>query len=367
MGEVILGLPGPWAADNREPSDHYTSKIGGLPDWPVPRDEIKTDLLKCSLCGRDLCLVAQVYAPISCNGMNIDERVIYILGCTMQNCGSNPRSWRTLRVQKSFSGTETSQNGHGSALSDDLSVSVSNNHSEESCWTGQNNEENWGNDEDMDLLDLGRALSEASSVAAQPKKKNSCIHIEASGKDVQVKPKLIYSNLPVVPCFYIYYQEERSSSVVNSICDNYSSLSIKENLYNDYEEDETWSKENYEYDRALYADRTYLKFKKRVEACPEQCLRYSYSGKPLLSTNNLQRPGTCGRCGGSRKFEMQLMPPLLYFLQQAADGSTTCSPKDWNWLTLIVYTCSKNCNSPFEKSSSKGWTIAEEKIILQSE
>ncbi|XVE83241.1 hypothetical protein DITRI_Ditri16bG0072000 [Diplodiscus trichospermus] len=368
MSGVLLGLPGPWAEDNREPSDHYTSKIGGLPDWPFPTEALNPTLIHCTQCGNKLCLVAQVYAPVSSETLKIEERLLLVFGCVTPNCGSTPRSWRALRVQKmendAKESSSTAAQDKVTAASSPVSVSKTN------WWEDLGN----GDVDDVDLEDLSKAFSEATSLNSQPKKMNSNRNSESAvrhSSPLTTQTRGVDSDTPVMLCFYIYSQVETLSKDFASLCSNHSSISVKEKEgdVDDHGQEETWEGENYEYDKALNADRTYLKFKKQLDMSPEQCFRYAFGGKPLLATAEVVDGGKCGLCGASRHFEMQLMPPLIYFLQEEAEACYEGSLENWNWLTLAVYTCSKSCSKSFdkEKSNNGDWFVVEETVIVQFE
>ncbi|KAH7373831.1 hypothetical protein KP509_17G077100 [Ceratopteris richardii] len=185
-------------------------------------------------------------------------------------------------------------------------------------------------------------------------------------------------DLPVLPCFYVYSQNElhpsRGSRAVSALQITEHAEAVERDESNRV--DESWEGEEYEHDRALSADRTYLKFKKRLDCYPEQCFRYCFKGKPLWASKEEGNPGVCSQCGGPRVYEMQLMPPLLYYLQQACKDlpSTAYSPNGWEWLTLIVFTCAQSCTPPLSHSSSggpygesKAWIAVEEGTLLQYE
>lgn len=363
----MLGMPGAWADDNHEVADHYTTKIGGVPDWPVPNFCVAPDLLDCSLCKGNLYLIAQIYAPVSSKSMVVEERIIYVFGCLAAGCGSNPSSWRVLRVQRSCN-TKESNHSNDRVVSLSSSLPASRNDCRENLWGFVSGDEDDGSsDNDIDLEELGKAFSEAASLSTS-KKQAPDAHSKLSR--VGYKARTTLDKFPALPCFYIYPQEEKISKSCEPSCSKSSPVTVhgSECDADDQTGEEKWDQESYEYDKALNADRTYLKFMKRLDAYPEQCFRYSYNGKPLLATSEDSGPGNCRVCGGLRQYELQLMPPLLYFLQKATGGQNY-SLESWNWMTLIVYTCSENCvpQSHEDQSRNEGWVAVEEAAVVQFE
>ncbi|KAI5080001.1 hypothetical protein GOP47_0005480 [Adiantum capillus-veneris] len=396
--EVILGMPGPWAEDNIEPSDHYTTKVGGVPDWPMHTEEIDSEFLRCGVCGGDLGLVAQVYAPLKIRDVEIDERTLYIFGCPSSSCGIGPLSWRTLRVQGSPSSEHGRRNMSSSAeastssaqevLREDMSEQ-----GRESSSDHQHHGDEWWEDDTwgpgvvgridaeqeafLAMEELETALLEAGYAAAVPLTSTLDSGEEFTAVNEDLANESDGPDLPVLPCFYVYSQHEshpsRGSRAVSALQITERAETAERDELNRREE--MWEGEEYEHDRALSADRTYLKFKKRLDCYPEQCFRYCFKGKPLWASKDGVEPGVCAQCGGPRVYEMQLMPPLLYYLQQACKDlpSTAYSPNDWEWLTLVVFTCGRSCTPCLSPDSgapygeSKPWIVVEEAIVLQYE
>jgi pre-rRNA-processing protein TSR4 len=73
-------------------------------------------------------------------------------------------------------------------------------------------------------------------------------------------------------------------------------------------------------------------------------------GAPLWLTGAHQPPAgsppPCGRCGAPRRFEFQLMPQLLNYVNTAPQGSGGGgSGVDLDFGTLAVYTCTRSCSA----------------------
>jgi pre-rRNA-processing protein TSR4 len=96
-------------------------------------------------------------------------------------------------------------------------------------------------------------------------------------------------------------------------------------------------------------------FQARLARAPGQVLRYcrAVGAKPLWPSLQYQpKEGglpACQNCGGSRMFEFQLLPQLLYYLGVQNETDTD----SLDWATIAVYTCAASCNK--SESSCEGY------------
>ncbi|XP_076257323.1 zinc finger protein RP-8 [Rhynchophorus ferrugineus] len=82
-------------------------------------------------------------------------------------------------------------------------------------------------------------------------------------------------------------------------------------------------------------DKVFLKFKKQISYYPEQVVRYSRGGNPLLIAKEPLPTSIpdCELCGGHRQFEFQIMPQMLSELKE----------QNLDFGVILIYTCTSSC------------------------
>lgn len=91
---VWLGMPGDMV-DVKEKLNHHATKCGGMPHYPGHQPPLLAGDLRCSVCSGTLSLILQAYAPAGA----YDQRCLLVFGCTAEQCGKHPGSWRAWRCQ----------------------------------------------------------------------------------------------------------------------------------------------------------------------------------------------------------------------------------------------------------------------------
>ncbi|GJQ11358.1 hypothetical protein GpartN1_g3149.t1 [Galdieria partita] len=114
------------------------------------------------------------------------------------------------------------------------------------------------------------------------------------------------------------------------------------------------------------------KYYKRIEQCPNQCVRYHFGGTPLITPSSkwnkrmMSKIPPCPCCNSERAFEFQLMSQFLYFLKESSKKSNmqiSLLDDDHSFMslsTILVYTCSKDC-----KTISEGTGISNTKYYRE--
>lgn len=149
---------------------------------------------------------------------------------------------------------------------------------------------------------------------------------------------------------------------------NDKDLSIK-GTFQDANEDEL-PEDLFHGREGVVKDKTFSRFSKIVSHASDQVIRYERGGQPLWGSSNAQLSddalSPCERCRGRRIFEVQVMPQIIFLLEQeamASDAKPSMSIKDlarrlrddMDWVTVVVYTCENSCVTDHEYVREFAW------------
>ncbi|XP_038562485.1 programmed cell death protein 2-like isoform X1 [Micropterus salmoides] len=322
---TLIGLCDGELDPKRHRSSYLTNKVGGQPDC-VPG--VSRQHPRCGRCAAPLVHVVQVYCPLEASPYH---RTLHLFACPGAECSGRSDCWRVLRSQ----GLEAAAAAQGPNPARGPPLSAT-----DWCDTA----DDWG----MEEGGGGGGAKEVQEEAAAPE-------AEAAGEaDVSSQLRDLslgdsQQGVPVLRPFFIGVAEE--SDLGGEEVD----LQHAEELLREYERregvavveleggEDGGGQEKYEKTKARHGDAVFSRFMKEISLCPQQILRYCRGGKPLFisepPSNMAQVVPACGSCGGSRTFELQLMPALVSLLRRKDGGAES----ELEFGTVLVYTCKTSC------------------------
>ncbi|KAJ8407950.1 hypothetical protein AAFF_G00269940 [Aldrovandia affinis] len=317
------------AAIGKNVASFSTNKIGGLPDC-LP--SISMGYPSCALCSTVLTHVVQVYCPLAASSYH---RTINVFACPNPMCYGKSESWKALRSQCLDNPVCDDQRTKCATVEE--APMATRDWCEEADDWGEADEEGPVQSADSAHSHEAPQTSPVSNLDFSSRMQGlSLVEGRESSPDVP-------GSVPTFCPYYISVLEE------GDLLDH-TDMEHAQRLLQEYEKREgvavgqmdgcerEGQVEKYEKTEARHGDQTFSRFMKKISLCPEQILRYCWSGSPLFITdppsNVSQMVPPCSHCGDPRTFEFQLMPALVSLLT-SVDSSSEVAVE---FGTVLVYT-----------------------------
>ncbi|XP_068595789.1 programmed cell death protein 2-like [Brachionichthys hirsutus] len=309
----------------RHKTSFLTNKVGGPPDWsPLTARQSPC----CGRCGSTLVHAVQIYCPLDASRFH---RNLHLFACPQSECRGGPQCWRVLRSQC----LETAVTASRPAPAQEAPRSAT-------AWC--DSADDWGVEEEEEEEEEEDGWSGGKNSHVQVEREASERDVNSQLQDLSLAES--QGDVPILRSFFISVVDE------SDLAGEEDDLQHVQQLLKDYEKREgvvvralggVDLEEKYEKASARHGDGLFAKFMKKISLCPQQILRYCHGGEPLFickpPPNMAAVVPACGICGGSRMFELQLMPALVGVLQMAGGGGGT----ELEFGTVLVYSCTNSC------------------------
>ncbi|XP_070828588.1 programmed cell death protein 2-like isoform X2 [Chaetodon trifascialis] len=324
---TLIGVCDGELQPTRHHSSFLTNKVGGQPDWlPV----ISRQSPLCGHCRAPLAHVVQVYCPLQSSPYH---RNLHLFACAGAKCSGGSGCWRVLRSQCLEAEVAAAQTARRPAPAQEAPLAATDWCDTADDWGVEDSDDGWGGAKEVQ--------EEAAAPEAEAASETD-VRSRLQGLRLGESP----ADVPVLRPLFISVEDE------SDLGGEEDDLLHAQQLLHEYERREGVTvgeleggsgEEKYEKMSARHGDAIFSRFMKKISPCPQQILRYCRGGDPLFISeppSDMARVvSACGSCGGSRTFELQLMPALVSVLQRW-DGDADAGLE---FGTVLVYTCRNSC------------------------